>query len=325
MTQSNSLPVVHAVWRVKNVLGLKPTASELQLLQQARAVASNLSEPTARRLEYLALLEFADFPQREATLYQLLDTKNPKDVQLSAMAQLSRARHPSIGRKLLAKWKNLGPEARTQAGDILLYRTENHDLLLTALEKKEITLGELNFHLERLRTLLFWSDAKTQRRARALFSDAGVVTRKEAIEKMRPALALPGDPQKGREVYRELCAKCHRVGDDGEEVGPNLTEIFRKSAESLLQEIVDPNAAVETKYLSHVIRTTDGDLITGIVVGETDTDVTIGGEGGVRQTVRRLQIAEMSATGISLMPEQLEEGMTLQMTANLLAFLMQPR
>jgi putative membrane-bound dehydrogenase-like protein len=320
-----AVSAIRASWRVKKALRLKPGAGEAQLLRQAAEVALDSAEPTPRRLEYLDLLEFAEFSQREAALYQLLDPKNPKDLQVAAIKQLGRVGKKSVGKQLLARWRNLGPAVRAHAGDILLYRAENHDLLLTALEKKEVTLGELNFHLERLRTLLFWSDEKIQRRAQALFNDAGIVTRQEAIENMRPALSLKGDPQAGREVYRELCAKCHQLGAEGENVGPNLTDIFRKSAESLLQEIVDPNAAVETKYLSHVVRTTEGEFITGIVVNETEAEVTLSAEGGARKTVRRDKIAELSATGISLMPEQLEEGMTPQTMANLLAFLMQPR
>jgi putative heme-binding domain-containing protein len=207
----------------------------------------------------------------------------------------------------------------------LLYRAENHDLLLTALEKKEITLGELNFHLERLRTLLFSDQENIRRRARALFSDAGVLTRKEAMDKMRPALALPGDPRKGGERYRELCAKCHRLGNEGEDIGPNLTEIFRKSAKSLLHDIIDPNAATETKYLSYVVQNKEGEFVTGLVSGETDEEVTIQVAGGERRTIRRDQIKQMSASGISMMPEGLEEGMSPQVMADLLAFLMIPR
>jgi putative membrane-bound dehydrogenase-like protein len=323
--QRESISVVRASWRVQKALGLKIGDSQAALLQKANAVALNSAEPTARRLEHLALLEFAEFSQREATLYELLDPKHPRDVQMAAIKQLGRVAESSVGKKLLSMWKSLSPDVRTHAGDILLYRARNHALLLTALEKKEVTPGELNFHLERLRTLLYWSDKKIQQRAQKLFTDAGVVTRQEALEKMRPALALQGDPEQGREVYHELCAKCHRLGEEGEDLGPNLTEIFRKSAESLLQEIVDPNAAVESKFLSHVVRTTDGEFITGIIINETDADVTICGAGGERKTVRRDQIAELSATGQSLMPEQLEDGMTPQTLANLLAFLMQPR
>lgn len=325
LSQSSSVAISRAAWRVGNALGLPPSSQQKMLLQQAAQHALDANAPTPQRLEYLSLLELAPFKQREAALYELLDAKQPRALQLAALKQLSEIENQKVGAKLLARWQTLGPEVRGYAGDLLLFREENHQPLLTALEKKEVTLGELNFHLERLRALLFSDDAEVKRRAEALLNDAGVVTRKAALEQMRPALALPGNAQAGREVYQELCAKCHRVGEEGEELGPNLTEIFRKSAESVLHDVVDPNAAVETKFLSHVLRTKDGEFLTGIIVGETDTEVVLASEGGVRKTVRREQIVELSATGLSQMPEGLEEGMSPQKMADLLAFLLAPR
>lgn len=325
LAQSSSVALARAAWRVGNALGLPPSSQQKELLREAARRALEAKESTARRLEYLALLELAPFKQREAALYELLDAKQPRALQLAALKQLSEIENQKVGEKLLARWQMLGPEVRGYAGDLLLFREENHQPLLAALEKKEVALGELNFHLERLRALLFSDDAEVKRRAEALINDAGVITRQAALEQMRPALALQGNAQAGREVYKELCAKCHRVGEEGEELGPNLTEIFRKSAESVLHDVVDPNAAVETKFLSHVLRTQEGEFLTGIIVGETDTEVVLASEGGVRKTVRREQIVELSATGLSQMPEGLEEGLSPQKMADLLAFLLAPR
>lgn len=325
LSQSTSVALARAAWRVSNALGLPASLQQKKLLQEAAQHTLAVNEDTPRRLEYLSLLELAPFKQREAALYELLEAKQPRALQLAALKQLSTIEKQGVGAKLLARWKTLGPEVRGYTGDLLLFREENHKPLLAALEQKEVALGELNFHLERLRALLFSDDAEVKRRAEALINDAGVVTRQAALEQMRPALALSGESAKGREVYKELCAKCHRVGEEGEELGPNLTEIFRKSAESVLHDIVDPNAAVETKFLSHVIRTKEGEFLTGIIVGETDVDVVLASEGGVRKTVRRDQIVEMSATGLSQMPEGLEEGMSPQKMADLLAFLLAPR
>ncbi len=325
LAQSNSVTLARAAWRVGNALGLPVSIQQKKLLQEAAQRALDTNEDTPRRLEYLALLELAPFKQREAALYELLDAKQPRALQLAALKQLSMIEKQGVGGKLLARWKTLGPEVRGHAGDLLLFREENHKPLLNALEQKEVSLGELNFHLERLRALLFSDEAEVKRRAEAMINDAGVVTRKAALEQMRPALALQGESTKGHEVYKELCAKCHRVGEEGEELGPNLTEIFRKSSESVLHDIIDPNAAVETKFLSHVLRTKEGEFLTGIIVGETDAEVVIASEGGVRKSVRRDHIVEMSATGLSQMPEGLEEGMSPQKMADLLAFLLAPR
>jgi len=84
----DAVSAIRASWRVKKALRLKPGAREVQRLRKAAEVALNSVEPTPRRLEYLDLLEFAEFSQREAALYQLLDPKNPKDIQVAAIKQL---------------------------------------------------------------------------------------------------------------------------------------------------------------------------------------------------------------------------------------------
>jgi putative heme-binding domain-containing protein len=141
---------------------------------------------------------------------------------------------------------------------------------------------------------------------------------------MRPALELEGNVAHGREVFSQLCATCHRYAELGQDVGPALTEIHRKSKESLLYEILDPNAAVDTKYLNHQIRTTDGNIYSGIVSRETDEAVTLKMAGGMEQVIPKKDIERFQSLGISYMPEGQEAVMGQQDLADLLAFLQQP-
>ncbi|MEZ4989921.1 MAG: c-type cytochrome [Saprospiraceae bacterium] len=182
-------------------------------------------------------------------------------------------------------------------------------------------LGELNFDLERRRTLLIWSDPEIGKRAAALFSDAGVMTRQAAYEKMSPALDLAGNGAHGREVFTNVCSSCHRYGELGAAVGPVLTEISRKSKATLLHEIIDPNAAVDTRYLNQQIRTDDGNIYQGIIDWESDTEIKLLMMGGQEVNLRKAAIEEWTSTGHSLMPEGLESGMTVEDMADLLAFL----
>ncbi|MCH7859947.1 MAG: c-type cytochrome, partial [Candidatus Marinimicrobia bacterium] len=333
--RGESLPVVRAAWQIGVALGVRTTRRQQELLEKAAEVVIDQELATERRMEHLALLEFADFPLREHLLYALLNTRHPKALQVAAIEQLSRvdpsapgaegSAAGSVASRILSLWKTLGPDVRGPAGNILLYRLENHALLLTALEQGEVTMGELNLHLERRRVLLHSRDPEIQRRAEALFTDAGIVTRKAALERMRPALSIQGRPKRGHEIYTELCAKCHRLGDEGVDLGPNLTEVFRKSAESLMHDVIDPNAAVETAYISYTIETHAGKLISGIVVRETDDAVTIREALNKETTIRRDDIEDMYSTGLSFMPEELEGGMSPQTMADLIAFLQQHR
>ncbi|MDH3712088.1 MAG: c-type cytochrome, partial [Cyclobacteriaceae bacterium] len=249
----------------------------------------------------------------------------PEALQLAAMSQLRTAKMPGVATNLISLWPTLGPKARAIASDILLYDSHNHDQLLTAMENGKIQLGEMNLHLERRRELLFSEKASIRQRAEALFSDAGVVKREEAIAQMQPALSLKGNAITGQDTFESLCASCHRLESQGKEVGPDLTDVFNKSSISLMHDILDPNAAVDTKYINHIVRSEDGNTYTGIVARETDREVIIKMIGGLEKTIPRNQIKEFSGTGRSMMPEGLEASMDHQQMADLLTYLQQYR
>ena len=321
--EKGPLDVLQAAGKLSRTLGFPLSPTVRRHTQEAITAALDSVHTPTDRLAYVKLAELADFSDRESLLYALLDNRQPLDIQKEALAQLWKASDPNIAPRLLELWPTLGPVARTQVGDILLYKESHHDLLLTALENNTIRPGELNLDLERRRELLWADNPDTKRRAEALFSDAGVVTRKEAIASMQPALHLAGDVANGQQLFEAMCSSCHQYGKLGNVVGPVLTEIHRKSKESLLHEILDPNAAVETRYVNHRIRTRNGDIYTGIVDSETDAEVTLIMTGGMKVSVHKAQIETLSSLGLSAMPEGLETGLTHEKMADLLAFLQQ--
>lgn len=315
------IALVRAAAKLRKSIGLGISSQMQELIADAHTAIANGELAVEERLEMLRLIGLESFEKREATLYKMLDNRTPLALQKEALNQLGKANKKNIGEKLLDLWPGLGPEARKMAGNILLYKSQNHDLLLTALESGKINAGELNLDLERRRVLLFSRNEKVKQRAEALFSDAGVVKRKEAIENMRPALALKGDAAKGKLLFTSACSTCHQYGEEGQNVGPVLTEINRKSKESLLYEILDPNANVDTKYLNYSVRTKDGNILTGIIFNESDTELGLKMIGGNETVLNKKEIEEFTSLGISLMPEGLEAGMEPKDMADLLAFL----
>ncbi len=111
------------------------------------------------------------------------------------------------------------------------------------------------------------------------------------------------------------------MGGEGGDLGPNLTEIYRKSRETLLHDILDPNAAADTKYIAYTIERKNGEIVSGLIAEENDDAVTIRDANGVRTAVPRGDINEMISGGLSLMPEELETGLEPQALADLLAYL----
>ena len=324
LSEAEELAIVRGAWSVAKALGLPRNSSQRRMLDNAKAIVADARRPATERLDYLKLLEFDALDRYDNLLYDLLGTRHPRELQAEAIDQLQRAGGRDVAERIVAMWQELGPETRVQAGDILLYKRGNNDLLLSAIEDGKIALGQLNLHLERRRVLLRSRQPGIRERAEALFSDAGVVTRREALEKMRPALDLTGDAARGKEVFAELCLKCHSMGAEGGDLGPNLGEIYRKSSETLLHDILDPNAAVNNEFVSYTIELPDGDVVSGIVANETDLAVTIRDATGKLTTVARDEMAGMYSDGLSLMPEELEVDMDVQTMADLLAYLQRP-
>lgn len=307
---------------IRQKLGLPISREFVLLSEKAKEIVLDSKISEEERLNYLDLLGFIPYQEKASTLYACLRNQQPLKLQEVALRQLSKFKEKEIGWEIVKIWRDLSPITRTKASDLLLYIDTHHEALLSALEKGEINIGEMNFDLERRRTLLWWTDNKQiQKRAAKLFSDAGVVNRAGAIEKMRPSLDLIGDAQKGQEVFVNICSSCHQFKNTGVEVGPVLTEISRKAKASIMAEIMDPNANVDTRYINHIIETKEGGIYSGIIHHETNTQLTLIQIGGEKIIFSKDQIKNLRSTGKSLMMEGLESSLSHQEMADLLAYL----
>lgn len=322
LEQSAGIGLISALTSLRKKIGLPPSPQFLDYSKTALSKVLDRSLGDSIRREQLAIIEFLPYAVKANVLFRCLHNTEPLAIQKEALQQLSSFDDPQIGTRLVANWKDLGPQTRRLAGDLLIYKKVHHDALLTGLEKGIINVGEMNFDLERRRMLLWWSDNDdVKRRAEAFFSDAGVLTRKEAFNKMSSALTLKGSSAKGAEIFKNVCSQCHIYGSMGEDVGPVLTEINRKSKESLMHDILDPNAAVDTRYINHRVEINSGEVHMGIVDAETDQSVTIKKMGGESVAIDKKDIKSFTSLGTSLMMEGLEGNMTTQDLADLLTFL----
>lgn len=324
LEEKGSLAVIAASWNLRNSIGL-PSGSNIQKeINKARDMLYTKEAGEREKIDAIHLLAFGEWKSVAEDLFKLVDARNSIRIQEAALNVLTENDEPEIMQRLVDNWQTLSPTIRRRITDLLIYNANNHDLLFASLESKKLNLSEFNFDLERRRRLLNSKNEETSKRAQALFSDAGVIQRKDAIEKMRSALTLAGDVEDGKAIFTTQCATCHRYGDLGNEVGPDLTEISRKSKETLLHDILDPNAGADPEYINHIVETQDGQVISGIVEEETDDALFLKMMGGTEKTIPKNQIKSLSSTGLSLMPEGLEGLMSEKDMADLLAFLQKP-
>jgi putative heme-binding domain-containing protein len=145
--------------------------------------------------------------------------------------------------------------------------------------------------------------------------------RAEVLARYQSIVGMKGDAAKGAAVFAGNCASCHAFGGQGHAVGPDLGGFRDKSVQDFLVAILDPNAAIEPRFVSYAVETKDGRSLTGIIRAETATSLTLAQGGGVEEKILRGDIAEIKAGNLSLMPEGLEQNMAPSDLADLIAYL----
>lgn len=139
-------------------------------------------------------------------------------------------------------------------------------------------------------------------------------------------LALPGDIARGRLVFAgnaaARCKTCHKAGDVGETVGPDLTKIGAKyNKPALLDQILEPSKSIEPQFTAYLLETKDGRVLSGLAVGRTKDAVVLKDAQGKTIKVASADIDRLVPQSRSLMPELLLRDLTAQEVADLLEFL----
>ncbi len=165
------------------------------------------------------------------------------------------------------------------------------------------------------------ADATIRARAEKLFSADTAGGRKEIVAQLLPALELAGDAERGRAVLKRDCAACHRFGDIGNDVGPNLAQIRHRSPAEMLTAILDPNREVGPNFMQFAAALDDGRVVIGLVASETPTSITLRRAENQQETVLRSDIEQLTSTGLSLMPEGFEKKLSPQDIADVIALL----
>jgi hypothetical protein len=130
-----------------------------------------------------------------------------------------------------------------------------------------------------------------------------------------------GDAKRGRDLFIEHCAPCHRFSGLGERVGPELDGAGRKSDAELLAAVLDPQSSALPGYTAYVVTTTAGEVHSGLITSETATAVTVRSAGGKEAAIARSDIARLEAAADSLMPANFAELLDPNAFGDLVAFL----
>ncbi|HLW65386.1 MAG TPA: c-type cytochrome, partial [Gemmataceae bacterium] len=292
---------------------------------QARAVqlAATTNEPLERRTAMISILGEVGNESCVAPLLRLLTAAKPESLQLSVVSALARFDRPEIAATLLKICPSSTGQLRSRIVAILLSRQQSAKSFLHQIDQGDFPAKEIG--VDQLRPLASYHDKDLNDLVRKHWGNVTSGTPEEKLAEVRrlnnDLRAGPGDAQRGKALFAKHCATCHRLFDEGGNIGPDLTHANRKDRDYLLVSIVDPSAVIRKEYLSYVIQTKDGRALEGLILGQTANQITLVNAKNEKTTIPRDRIENMQESAVSLMPENLLRALKPEEVRDLFAFL----
>ena len=311
-----------------------------ELIKLALDLGVLFGDPWARdELKHIVLNTSADADDRRAALRRTIDSR-PSDLrsllhkllddrQLAGVAArgLLLFNDADVPQEVFKRWDSLGAEDHTAVAGLMSSRVSFAEALLDAIGKGRVPRSVLNafqarqirsFNNEALNRKLteVWGEVRP-----ASADKAQLMTKYKAL--LVPERLKQADLSKGREVFNQTCALCHKLYGQGASIGPDITGGGRASLEYLLENILNPSAIVPADYRVSEVELKDERSYSASIVAKTDSTITIQTP-TEKLTIDRNDVARIRETTVSLMPDGLLQGMTDEQVNNLIAYLMAP-
>ena len=295
---------------------------------------SSKTTPTFQSELIQALAGAGDTSQREELAEQLLELASADSIELrdASISALARMSHPATRLSAIAE---LLPQCSPQQlNDLvpLFKRSLSPELTITFLDNIENARALNSLPMIEVSEVVKRFPPELHDRANALLDrmKAAEQARLVKLDSLIDQVKI-GNTDRGRKVFfseKAKCATCHVVGTAnngellGKRVGPDLTTIgSNRSAQDLLESILFPSATIVRQYEPYTLITTDGRSFSGLVVEDTSISVTIQQSTGDPVTVPQTDIEEFVPGTVSIMPKGLDEQLTPQQIADLVAWL----
>jgi putative heme-binding domain-containing protein len=112
------------------------------------------------------------------------------------------------------------------------------------------------------------------------------------------------------------------VNGEGGEVGPDLTGVGLKyGRDHFVESVLYPSAKILDGYKQTMVLTKSGIVVAGRFLGDTGDEITLMDAEGKRRAIKKSEIDRQKEAELSLMPEGLNTGLSLQDFADIVSFL----
>ncbi|KAA5544519.1 c-type cytochrome [Roseiconus nitratireducens] len=273
-----------------------------------------------QRISAIDWLAQATPPRAAPALLQVIAEPESSQLQRAAISAIGRFDSDRTTPTLLQVWPRLSPQLRRAAGEVLFGNTTHTLETLEAIESGLISRDEIS--IARWNALAQSGNQRIRDAATSYLRSTDQVSRDELIDRYGSALRTPGDPGRGETVFKQQCAGCHQVGQQGHALGPSLVAAATRGPESILVNVLDPNREVNPQFINYAVLTIDGNVHAGMIASENANSIVIKRAENVTETILRSDIEEIRDTGQSIMPVGLEKAIPPQAMSDLIAYLL---
>lgn len=295
--------------------------NDQRAIDQLRSVATDSQESAADRERAIRALVTTRSAGWDGELITLVRDPAVRTVALTGLAAFD---HPDTPRAILEAYSTMTAAEKQSAILTLAARQSWAAELLSAVESQRVPLTDLTAYPVRLMREL--GDEQIADKLNSLWGAVRDTPKERADQMVKikrwltPDVLTEADRGHGQMLFTKHCAACHRLFGQGGQIGPDITGAQRHNLDYLLENIVDPNAAVSRDYQMEILRTVDGRVLTGLVeaVGEQSLAVQSVNE---RVVLAKEDVEERSLSKASIMPQGLLDSLSDNEIRDLLGFL----
>lgn len=314
--------------RVVRLAKMKPEAA-VRLIPKLLAIGENKSQTRELRLNALAGIPGGlglVTSEQLALLIEALDPTQPVPNRLAAAETISKSKFTP--QQLVVLGKALGKTSAMEADRVLDAFAQSRDPLAgkALVEGLLQSPARFSLRLETLKQRLGQFGPEVEKKAQELYSSIEIHSQAQ-IKKLEEVLPLvaSGDIRRGQLVFKSAktsCLACHAIGYLGGKTGPDLTRIGQiRTERDLLESILFPSASFVRSYEPVKIALANGKVLQGLVRSETATELVIQTGPDQESRISRQEIEVMEPSTVSVMPAGLDNQLTSQELADLVAFL----
>lgn len=297
-------------------------------IKKALNIISDENADFDHRLSYIIVFGQKNQPESVPVLLKIVESsKSTPAMKEAALQALQQYNLDEIGLRAVKAYPQFRGDigVRNAAIDLFASRANWANQLFIAIrETKRINKDDVSDQVARRLKLL--NDTKITALADQLWPNVKISSSSEknaALAKYSKIIKSgSGNLSNGRTLYLANCGYCHKLFNEGGNVGPELTGYERSNTNYFLLNIIDPNADIREGYGLHRLVTTDGRTLEGKITSSNGDTHTIQTQAGKEIVLSMTQIKEMKALPVSIMPERILDRLNDQEVRDIFAYIM---